>query len=267
MSNYYHASDSHDDTFFADAHLGAEGLWVGALIPIPLMWAPLFLDYPNLGTTYHRVQDLVQGVDPSQRRLFKPLLMSVAYACHQCAGSQDSAIAMDWRRIARSHHSLPIMTDMWSDGQTEEERTDEEDRPQLKEAPEIIPQARPTPAGNFDSLFGDRVHSRPSTTYRPPKRARVMAGGSARPPGTTPGLASRTGLVPGPSAPGMPGGMDLATLVAAIIQGQNENQLAIAAASTANLMAFHTATAQVRGQGVQVDQYEKENFTSVLRRR
>jgi hypothetical protein len=38
--------------------------------------------------------------------------------------------------------------------------------------------------------------------------------------------------------------MDLATLVAAIIQGQNENQLAIAAASSANLMAFHTATAQ-----------------------
>ena len=65
----------------------------------------------------------------------------------------------------------------------------------------------------------------------------------------------------------MPGGMDLATLVAAIIQGQNEYQLAITAASTANLMAFHTATAQVRGQGVQVDQYEKENFTSVLRRR
>ena len=37
---------------------------------------------------------------------------------------------------------------------------------------------------------------------------------------------------------------DLAALVAAIIQGQNENQLAIAAASTANLMAFHTTTAQ-----------------------
>ncbi len=42
----------------------------------------------------------------------------------------------------------------------------------------------------------------------------------------------------------MPGGMDIATLVEAILQGQNENQLAIAAASTANLMAFHTATAQ-----------------------
>ncbi len=36
----------------------------------------------------------------------------------------------------------------------------------------------------------------------------------------------------------------MASLVAAIIQGQNENQLAIAAASTANMMAFHTATAQ-----------------------
>ncbi len=36
----------------------------------------------------------------------------------------------------------------------------------------------------------------------------------------------------------------MAALVAAIIQGQNENQLVIAAASTANMMAFHTATAQ-----------------------
>ncbi len=36
----------------------------------------------------------------------------------------------------------------------------------------------------------------------------------------------------------------MAALVAAIIQGQNENQLAIAAANTANMMAFHTATAQ-----------------------
>jgi hypothetical protein len=40
------------------------------------------------------------------------------------------------------------------------------------------------------------------------------------------------------------GGMDLAALVAAIIQGQNENQLAITATSTANMMAFHTAMAQ-----------------------
>ena len=240
VSDYYQALDSHDDTFVAEAHLGNEGLWVGALIPIPLMWAPLFLDYPNLGTTYRRVQDLVGGVDPTQRRLFKPLLMSVAYVCHQRAGSQDSAIAMDWRRIARSHHSLPIMTDMWADGQSEEERTDEEDRPQLKDPPEIIPPAHTPPAVDFDSLFGDRVYSRPSAAHRPPKRARIMAGGPARLPGTRPGLASRPVPVPGPPTPGM----DLATLVAAIIQGQNENQLAIAAASTANLMAFHTATAQ-----------------------
>ena len=233
VSDYYHASDSHDDTFFAEAHQGEEGLWVGALIPIPLMWAPLFLDYPNLGTTYRRVQDLVGGVDPSQRRLFKPLLMSVAYACHQRAGSQDSAIAMDWTRIARSHHSLHIMTDMWADGQSEDERIDEGDRHQLKDPPEIIPLARTIPGGDFDSLFRDRVHSRPSAAHRPPKRARLLAGPAS---GPVP--------VPGPPAHGPPGGIDLAALVAAIIQGQNENQLAIAAASTANLMAFHTTTAQ-----------------------
>jgi hypothetical protein len=98
---------------------------VGSLIPIPMMWAPLFLDYPNMRTTYCRVEDLVRGVDHPQRRLYKPLLMSVAYACHQRAGSQDSAISMDWKRVARLQHTLPILRRLWSGGEEDDKGSED----------------------------------------------------------------------------------------------------------------------------------------------
>lgn len=42
----------------------------------------------------------------------------------------------------------------------------------------------------------------------------------------------------------IPAGLDVAVMITAIIQSQNKNQLAIATASNASMMAFHTATAQ-----------------------
>jgi hypothetical protein len=59
VSKFYCTMDAHNDMFFAEVRRGDEGLWVGSLIPIPMMWAPLFLDYPNMGTTYRQVEDLV----------------------------------------------------------------------------------------------------------------------------------------------------------------------------------------------------------------
>jgi hypothetical protein len=140
-----------------------------------------------MGTTYCQVEDHVRGVDHPQRRLFKPLLMSVAYACHQRAGSQDSAISMDWKRIARSQHTLPILTKLWSGGEEGDEGSEDKDQSELKDPPEIIPQA-----GDFDSLFVGGRRSRPVSVPNPPqrrasapspKRARTMSDGSyIRPP-------------------------------------------------------------------------------------
>jgi hypothetical protein len=165
VSKFYHTTDSHNNMCFAEARQGDEGLWVGSLIPIPMMWAPLFLDYPNMGTTYRRVEDLVQGVDHTQRRLFKPLLMSVAYACHQRAGSQGSALLMDWKRVARLQHTLPILMRLWSGGEEDDEGSKDDDQSKLKDPPEIIPQA-----GNFDSLFVGGRRSRPVSVPKPPQR-------------------------------------------------------------------------------------------------
>ncbi len=173
--------------FFAEARWGDEGLWVGSLIPIPMMWAPLFLDYPNMGTTYRQVEDLVRGVGHPQRRLFKPLLMSVAYACHQRAGSQDSTILMDWKRIARSQHSLPILIRLWSGGEEEDKGSEDEDQSELKD-----PQRSSHKQATLTAYLWGGRRSWPVLIPKPPqcrasapspKRARMMLGCSyIRPP-------------------------------------------------------------------------------------
>ena len=78
----------------------------------------------------------------------------------------------------------------------------------------------------------------------PTRRVRPRRQAQATPP-----PARRTPRVVDPTAGGESGlGMgsdgDMAAMITAIIQSQNENQLAIAAASNASMIAFHTATAQ-----------------------
>jgi hypothetical protein len=38
----------------------------GRLIPIPVEWVPMFLDYPDLGTAFRRLVDLVNLVDGAE---------------------------------------------------------------------------------------------------------------------------------------------------------------------------------------------------------
>jgi hypothetical protein len=38
----------------------------GQLIPIPVEWAPMFLDYPKAGTAFRRLVDLVNSVDRAE---------------------------------------------------------------------------------------------------------------------------------------------------------------------------------------------------------
>jgi hypothetical protein len=51
------------------------------LIPIPVKWEPMFLDYPDLGTAFHRLVDLVNLVNGAERDKFTYLTQSMAYAC------------------------------------------------------------------------------------------------------------------------------------------------------------------------------------------
>jgi hypothetical protein len=53
----------------------------GCLIPIPVEWAPMFLDYPDSGTAFCRLVDLVNSVNKAERGKLTYLARSVAYAC------------------------------------------------------------------------------------------------------------------------------------------------------------------------------------------
>jgi hypothetical protein len=53
----------------------------GHLIPIPVEWAPIFFDYPDSGTAFRRLVDLVNSVDKAKQGKFTYLAWSMAYAC------------------------------------------------------------------------------------------------------------------------------------------------------------------------------------------
>ncbi len=234
VAKFYSTPDRVDENFFDEVCPDDTGLWIGSLIPVPIMWAALFLDYPNMGTAFRRMEDLVRSVEKSKRHIFRPLVMSMAYACHQRAGSEDStnALAMPWKRIPRSKPALQVMTRMWGGGADSRGNDDRSER------------AAGSTADDFDNMFGGGQR-RP--VYVPPVRpdqtARPKGGlmfGASQPPVAG---ASTAGGMQGSAAGGMQG-TDFATIMATILQSQTDNQLAIAAASNANMIAFQTATAQ-----------------------
>jgi hypothetical protein len=53
----------------------------GRLIPIPVEWVPMFLDYPDSGTAFRRLVDLVNLVDGAEQDKYTYLARSIAYAC------------------------------------------------------------------------------------------------------------------------------------------------------------------------------------------
>ncbi len=57
------------------------GSWIGRLIPAPTKWAPLFLDYPDLGMAFKRALKLVAGVDEAEQKEFRGFALSMMFAC------------------------------------------------------------------------------------------------------------------------------------------------------------------------------------------
>ena len=56
--NFYCTLDRIDENFFNEACLDDNGFWIGSLT---MTWAALFLDYPNMGTAFRRVDDLISS--------------------------------------------------------------------------------------------------------------------------------------------------------------------------------------------------------------
>jgi hypothetical protein len=263
----------------------------GRLIPIPVEWAPMFLGYPDSGTAFRRLVDLVNSVDKAERGKFTYLARSVAYTCLSASKEEHpvSTMSTHWKQLVMLRTMRTWATSAWT-GQPPLDKA--------KEDPPITSVSK-QPINNFSSVFGGHVRrmavtvpsgqgrlvsSPPSGRIVGPRPNPPPKAGSGTPTVATGLIGQRGGEPPrgGPqptagSTPGLTGGAasppDGDTSMVAIIHTMMESQsaanMAMAAAANANMIAFHTATVQAlaakkRGQGLQAHGGQEINPPSVL---
>ena len=123
----------------------------GRLIPIPVEWAPMFLDYPDSGTAFCRLVDLINSVDGAERDKFTYLARSMAYACLSTSKEEQpvSTMSSKWKRMVMSKATRAWATSAWS-----EQPEADEDCPHAEASPPTI--------SDFSSVFGGRPGGRQS---------------------------------------------------------------------------------------------------------
>ena len=243
----FYSEEENDNIFFGvsnHSHLGAH--WVSRLIPLPMGWAAFFVDYPSLGLAFRRVMDLVNSVAADKADNFRILASQVACACFHSGGiERTSSMSLDWSRLARSKANLQRSSRAWQAAADELVLVPPESPGARKEPPEQ--------ADDFRVIFGGGKRQRLNLgQWAPPIRA-TRGEGQAPTNRAAHERAPVPGCLPGPDHHGPqhhPGQhadahtSDLAGMLAAMVQAQTDGQIAVAAANTANLIAFTTATAQ-----------------------
>jgi hypothetical protein len=184
--------------------------------------------------------DLINSVAADKVDNFRILAWQVACACFRTGSIElSSSMALDWSCLARSKPNFQLSTQAWHDAK---DKRDSNHR--------AIPGTRKDPpeqSDDFKLLFGGG------------KRPKFNLGHWALPiRASTWGGDTNPGQVPGPmrhlpqqhphhELPQVHAGAhasNLALMLAAMVQAQTDRQIAVAAANTANLIAFTTATAQ-----------------------
>ena len=257
VANFYDNPGPRDTKWFGEAVLDkAHGVRLGRLIPIPTVWAAMFLDYPNIGTALRRTRALIGSVSLEKVENFKLLAYSMTYATFLLPDSPDmsSVLQLDWKRLPRGRSNMAWRVQVWQAGHHGTSDTEFDDG---------------------ESIGGDSAISEPDpfmATYGGERRQRIVfpkahtpasfswggspygtsTPGQAHPAARMPTISGRPTLAtppaPRPSLPARGDGgvqsLDIGAFMATMLQAQTENQLAIAAASHSNMVAFHTATAQ-----------------------
>jgi hypothetical protein len=228
VSQFYNDEDNDNEFFDVGNHNHQDSHWVSRLIPIPMGWAALFIDYPPLGVAFCHVMDLINSIAADKANNFRILAWQGACACFRTGGIEPcSAMALDWSRLARSKANLELSLRAWQEAEVEGNHGTTLGT--WKDLPDQV--------DDFWSLFGGG------------KRPKLNLGQWAPPIGmNTRGEETNTGwapsLVPPPSAHTSSQVADLASMLATMVQAQMDGQIAVVAANTANLVAFTTATAQ-----------------------
>jgi hypothetical protein len=116
----------------------------GRLIPIPVSWAPFFLNYPTMGLAFRRLIHLMRGAEPRDHGHLKPFSNGIALACgtpHPTDDSPCSALDSQWKRVQYSRSILAGATAAWEGHR----------------GTPAAPRKEPPELGAFDNLFGDRA--------------------------------------------------------------------------------------------------------------
>ncbi len=149
----YYEDEKHDKYYCATVAPDAGGPgWApvcGHLIPIPVEWAPMFLDYPDSGTAFCRLVNLVNLVDGAKRDKYTYLAQSIAYACLFATKEEHpvSTMAAWWKRVVMSRAIKTWAMSAWMG------------KPPLDEAKEECPTVNATtpPIDDFSSIFGGQA--------------------------------------------------------------------------------------------------------------
>jgi hypothetical protein len=211
----------------------------------------MFLDYPDSGTAFRRLVDLINSVDKAERDKFKYLAQGMAYACLSASEEEQplSTMSSKWKRMVMSKATRTWATSAWSGHPPPNEA--EEDGPQADTSP-------PT-SSDFSSVFGGQARrvavtvprSRPPSGREMGTRPRPLTTGGGSPRVATGKQyqgceRSQRGATARPGGGGVvaPIEPDVLAIIRTMMESQSAANVALSVASNANMIAFHTATAQ-----------------------
>jgi hypothetical protein len=227
----FYASDNNNDyyrnTIVPDKGRAGWAPLCGRLIPIPVEWASLFLDYPDMGTTFRWIVDLIHSVNKTKRVKFQYLAQSVVYACSLASEEVRpvSTMASQWKRLILLKQTNEWAQRAWSGQSESAEGIDDA----LRTTPAM------PPANNFASVFGGLMRTAVTVPRAPIVRGQAPHRVHPAPAGHR---------VTYEATEAVTAGLDVESLIRTLFAAQTTAQLALAEAQNSNLIAFHTATVQ-----------------------
>jgi hypothetical protein len=152
---WYHSranGNNQNNTFLVDPSVTVKATGaVTRLIPIPLEWAPMFIDGPNFGPAFRRVFDLFDSLDGDDRSDLDPILDMIGMAC--CAADDSdmppSTLSTQWTRLTYHARTKRWATEAWArhSEPVEKAHLDQEDH---------LSSADLAPLAQLKDLFGQR---------------------------------------------------------------------------------------------------------------
>ncbi len=173
--------------------------------------------------------DLIHFVAVDKANNFRILAWQVACECCRTSGIEStSAMALDWSCLARSKSNLGLSMQAWRDTK---HKCDHWASPGHRKDP-------PKQVDDFQLLFGGKKCPKLNLGHwAPPARADTGGEETNPRPAPSPVRASAQQQTSAHT-------VDLASMLAAMVEAQTEGQIAVVVANTANLVTFATAMAQ-----------------------